>query len=499
MKPEAAVDVAVLGAGPAGASVAIRLLALGYRVALIEKRPFPRFHVGEALSPGIWQALSLLGDEAVRAAQNCPLVENLPARVAWEAQEPRLIQADERSPGAMVDRGELDTQLANLAERRGAKLFQPARVQRLEGEPGNWCLQATGLSADPAIRARMIVDARGRRARPPAECSLSGQPTLAAWTHTEAARFPREVRVEAINRAWLWGAPTADGRYRVMAVCDPSHKRRSVGLEEHLRGLMADSGLFALAATLPFSSPVSACAATPYLDSEPWRADKVRVGESALALDPLSSTGLEITLGGAIQAAIAIHTALRDPADTCLARSFYAGRLADAAARHARWAREYYRLAWPGPNNAFWRDRSTHRGGDGQEKASNAGETVGFSMSNDNVIFASLASGLRFGLSNEARILSTPCIVNDRVQIREAIDHRRFDGPVAFLGDIEIVPLLRIVIATLPLTAERLLARWLQVLTKTAAMQLLTWLLRHEVLIPTVNRPVVPRSHEMDG
>jgi flavin-dependent dehydrogenase len=406
-------------------------------------------------------------------------------RVVWEDREARLIPAEDRGPSAMVDRGAFDARLAGLAERRGAALFQPARMRRLEGEPGNWALQVAGPSGDLTIRARLIVDARGRRARPPADCSASGPPTLAAWTHTDAGLFPREARVEAIDRAWLWGAPTAEGRYRIMAFFDPSHGSGGAGLEEFLRALLADARLFATAAWSWFTSPVFVRAATSYLHPEPWSHAVVRIGELALALDPLSSTGVEKSLRGAIQAAIAIHTALCDPADADLAGAFYADRLADSAARHARWTQAYYRRAWPGPAYAFWRNRAAGLEGDDHANGTSHGGTPEFAANvHLGAVIASMASGLRFRLSANTCFVTTPCVVDDRVQLREAIRHPHLDGPVAFLGDIEVVPLLRLAIAAVPLPLEQLLALWSHVLNAATAMRLLLWLLRHDILTP---------------
>jgi flavin-dependent dehydrogenase len=473
VRPDGAFDAVVLGAGPAGACAALRLLAFGYRVALVERLLFPRPQVGESLSPGVWDVLSLL--DADTEVRRSALVEHLPARVAWDDREPRLIPAEARDAGAMVDRGAFDARLASLAERRGAALFQPARVRRTEGAPGDWILRVAGSGGDLAIRTRLIVDARGRRARPPAPGSASGPPTLAAWIHTDAARFPRETRVEAIDRAWLWGAPAADGRYRVMAFFDPSLRSQGAGFEGLLRSLLADAPLFAPAARSCCVSPVFVRAATPYLDPKPWRPGVVGVGERVLALDPLSSTGVEKSLRGALQAAIAIHTALRDPADTDLARAFYASRLAESAARHARWTRTYYRQAWPGPGHAFWRDRAAgpDDDGEGAEVSTNTHAVAALALVTD-----------RLRLSPDARFVATPCVVDDRIQLREAVRHPRLDGPVAFLGDIEVVPLLRLAIATDPLPPGQWLALWSRVLPAATAMRLLHWLLRHDVLTP---------------
>lgn len=44
-------DVLVIGGGPAGATVAPLLAAQGYKVVVLEKARFPRFHIGESLLP----------------------------------------------------------------------------------------------------------------------------------------------------------------------------------------------------------------------------------------------------------------------------------------------------------------------------------------------------------------------------------------------------------------------------------------------------------------
>src|SRR3954469_1963846 len=130
------VDAAVIGAGPAGCAASLRLLALGYRVALIESRAFPRPQIGESLSPGIWGMLEFL--DAASVASVARSLGDLPARVAWQSRDAELIPAEQRGPGVMVDRGDFDARLADLARARGARLIQPARLRRIEGGPGGW-------------------------------------------------------------------------------------------------------------------------------------------------------------------------------------------------------------------------------------------------------------------------------------------------------------------------------------------------------------------------
>ena len=54
-------DVCVIGGGPSGSMIGLRLAKLGYSVCLIEKEEFPRRHIGESLPYSILNALNLFG------------------------------------------------------------------------------------------------------------------------------------------------------------------------------------------------------------------------------------------------------------------------------------------------------------------------------------------------------------------------------------------------------------------------------------------------------
>ncbi len=61
-------DVAIIGAGPAGSTTAGLLAKRGYRVLVVEREKFPRYHIGESLVPGTQPTLKELGifDEVAR-------------------------------------------------------------------------------------------------------------------------------------------------------------------------------------------------------------------------------------------------------------------------------------------------------------------------------------------------------------------------------------------------------------------------------------------------
>ena len=54
-------DAIVIGGGPSGSTAGALLAEHGHRVLLLEREPFPRYHIGESLIPYTWFTLNRLG------------------------------------------------------------------------------------------------------------------------------------------------------------------------------------------------------------------------------------------------------------------------------------------------------------------------------------------------------------------------------------------------------------------------------------------------------
>jgi len=420
-------DVCVIGGGPAGAVAAWKLARLGHTVLVIERAAFPRPHIGEALSPGVWPQLDLLGlTEVICAAGFRP---TRTAIVRWSGPPETVEHGD--PPGLMVDRGRFDRLLLDHARKAGAQVLQPVLALQPRRTDDGWIVPVRSPeSPEGAIRARFLIDASGRSARLGGRRQRTGPRRLAlsgAWKRHGG--WGEETRTEAGTDGWLWAAARPDGAMSAMVFLDAERYRaeRAAGISRAAlyRDLLARSHLLADTVRAELSGEVEICDATCRHAMEPVGDSFLKVGEAAYALDPLSSTGVQKAMQTAWTGAIAVHTILTKPENAAMARRFYADSHHATVARHTAWAAQLYaEVNLPGIG--FLSPLS--RRGAGRETGEGPGVRAPF--------------GATLRLSPAAALVETPCITGDRIEMRRALIHPSLERPVAFLDGVEIAPLL---------------------------------------------------------
>jgi flavin-dependent dehydrogenase len=158
-------DVAIAGAGPAGASAAIRLALNGARVFLIEEKEFPRAKLcGEFISPECLAHFQQLGViDQMFASGATPLAET----IFYSARGHKVgVPSDWFTTGATalgLSRSEMDHRLLERAKAVGVKVLENAHASGLVVEDNFVCGVKVRTSAGAnEYRARITIDATGR-------------------------------------------------------------------------------------------------------------------------------------------------------------------------------------------------------------------------------------------------------------------------------------------------------------------------------------------------
>lgn len=325
-----AFDVAVVGAGPAGSAAALRLARCGYRVVLLERTCFEQPRVGESLAPEVQPLLRKLGLWGDFLALH-PL-PSWGTRSCWgEAQE--RSQSHLFSPfgcGWHIDRRAFDRLLAYRAEQAGASLRQGTAWLGSEPLSDGWLLRVRATRSANAcvvapirtLRARFLLDASGRRAH--LARSLGAQlvafDRLIGIAMRGAGADDKQLGhllIEAAPEGWWYSAPLPQGDddtdNTMIAMlmtdadlCAPARLHRDDGWHASLRTTTATRAR--LVAHHDVSKPQVHCAGSQRLrrsmtaNGDAWLA----IGDAALAVDPISGSGVLRALRSALAAADAI-------------------------------------------------------------------------------------------------------------------------------------------------------------------------------------------------
>ncbi len=164
MKP--GYDAIVVGGGPAGTTAAALLAQAGWRIALIEKTPFPRRKVcGEFISQTTWPLLRQLGIAGALLEIAGPVVRRVGVYVG-----DTMVSAELSVPAGRADEGgralgreHLDTLLLQRAGELGADIWQPWTLSGFAANRGEYdcALVDKGSGRSRDLRSPLIIAAHG--------------------------------------------------------------------------------------------------------------------------------------------------------------------------------------------------------------------------------------------------------------------------------------------------------------------------------------------------
>jgi flavin-dependent dehydrogenase len=448
-------EIAVAGAGPAGAVIALQLARLGHRVVLIASRSSSRRHSSESLTPGVAEQLAFIDARDVLDASRPRPTSEIELR--WHSG--RYERRPEMKAGYLVDRSRFDAELVATAGRTGVDILA-ADVRSAERHAAGWRLECDSGDGPLALSSRLLVDAAGRHGLLPKRGRRRGHRLLAVSGRWRGAGVPSSIRLASSARCWAWGAPMAADAYEATVFLDPRDlEAGGRSIERRYRTLVDACELLDRAGAADLLGPVGACDATPYVDLDAVGADFIKIGDAALAVDPLSSAGVQIAIQSGVAGAIAVHTLLSDGEDGLVAE-FWANELTRRSRQHAAWSAEFYRAAAERFASSFWRSRSAIA----QPNAQPAPRL-------EQKALPAPAQALR--LSRSLGFTDAPCIVGCKVESRAVITHPASSDPVAFLGETDLPVLLRQIRPGM--SAAAVLQSWMRHVDPTRAITILSW------------------------
>lgn len=319
-------DVAVVGAGPAGAAAAKLLADWSYRVLLIDRPGGPVRKLAESIPPSAQKLLARLGlltpveDMGFRAWRG--------NTVTWGGR-PRRETFAPGVAGYLVKRSEFDATLVRLAVASGATCWTGS-VRSIGGVDSDGDLSlvidpAPGSVTPPGATATFVIDASGRTgvlARPSGRRLADAPRTIALaglWRSSAHRPFddldPSHTVVASYADGWAWSVATADDERQVTVMVDP--ERTSLegdGASDIYRREVSK--------VVAFARPLE----DARLMDHPWGADAsaytadrysgrrfLLVGDAGSFIDPLSSFGVKKALASAWLGAIVTRTILARP------------------------------------------------------------------------------------------------------------------------------------------------------------------------------------------
>jgi 2-polyprenyl-6-methoxyphenol hydroxylase-like FAD-dependent oxidoreductase len=408
--------IVIVGGGPAGSTLALRLARLGHAVTVVERSPAAHPGDGESLHPGIWPLLDSLG---VSNPGGLPVDRML---VRWGSDE--VVEQRHRAPSLAVLRPHFDTCLLDLARSAGANVRQPAALDDVS-----------------TVNACFVVDASGRAQWSRTSRRRTSEPTLAMRGTWRGAGLPREARVEALEEGWIWGSPMPDGSFACIACVDTPADYFELLAKSLLFRELRNAGRVAASGEQEATADGALAATVHHHDATTYAADVVaeerllRVGDASHSLDPLSSSGVRSAMQSALHASIVIHTILRHPDRAALALQFYETTQRAAVTEHTAWTRAFYAES-RFRDQPFWSRRA----------APAAPPSV-------------LAAGDAVALAPAVTIEDVPCIVGDVIEPRRGVTGASVARPFVWIGGVEAARLLE-PLANRAMSRDELFAHW---------------------------------------
>ena len=354
--PERPTRIAIIGAGPAGATTAALLAKRGASVVILDDGKRPELVVGESLIPLMVAAFRELGiEEQVKSfgmykpGVTFTIDDETEFNLSFQAVEGVLPTYSYNVP-----RREFDQLLLDTALQSGATMIT-TRVN-LDGPHADGAevrLAPETLAQIPnwhGAAPDLIIDASGRRRLTAKLLQLkaeSGPRTdVAHFAHYTGCRLPApagQVIISRLKHGWSWRIPLTDGRLSIGIVMNKdAAKEFGATPEEQLEGVIeSETRLRSIGQNRQRLTPVATYANYQLISERASGPGWAAVGDAFGFVDPMLSPGLCMALESArvLAASIPPHGGLDAQTPARLRRY---GRWFERSLRHWQSLVDYF-------------------------------------------------------------------------------------------------------------------------------------------------------------
>lgn len=343
---ETAVDVVVIGAGPAGASAATLLARAQFNVLVVDRATFPRDKCcGDGLTSGALRRLDELGLDPDRVP-------------SWQWVDDVVLSTTRRTvrtfalpkgPGhfaAVAPRQELDMAVLALARNAGAEVWEGASLLAITSSHDSVMVRVARPDATSTqVRARHVIAAdgmwsttrkllgEGAPTSAAASMSASSPRYLGEWhgyrqyarnVHSEAARQLCIWFEPDILPGYLWSFPLANGRVNIGFGILRDSSRPTKEMKPLWASLLERPHIRAvLGPNVEFEGAPKAWPIPSSIGSAPLVEGRVLfVGDAARACDVLTGEGIGQALQTGAAAARAVIAHAHSPSPTAAGEQY---------------------------------------------------------------------------------------------------------------------------------------------------------------------------------
>jgi flavin-dependent dehydrogenase len=444
-------ELIVAGGGPAGISAAVKLHRLGFDVLLITAGASSNTPELQSLSPGLLTLAGAIGFDPERIYKR--LMPVFKSRRLWSS----VVEEGDFGSGFLTHRPCFENELLMMAEELGVKLMKATKIIDCQRLGDQWELKINQKGSYGTLKAKFLVDATGKKSIIRGKKNRVATSTLAitgCWKNTACPKA--STQLESASNCWLWGARSQDDLFYGTLFLDPVEISGRTKIREQYIHALKKTKLFKDCLAGSLVTKITAVDVTPYYYEIPAGYDFIKLGESNVGFDPISSQGVQHAISNAIQAAIVVNTLYTDSSNAETALEFYVSCQQQSIQRHLVNTANSYLSASHWQDRPFWKNRIKETLPAPHVLSSESGH-----WDPDTVI----------QVSSDTEFKSVACISGDLVIRKTGIVHPDLDEPIVYYSNFDAAKMVESIRGKLSVSG--IINNWAELMSRENAAQLL--------------------------